>query len=52
MLLMPNGKDGKSFYFIKNDVSQDDIDEFVRINLQFIDAAKKWRNPIRVERSI
>ena len=38
---MPNGKEGKSFYFIKNDVTQKDIDEFVRINLQFIDAAYK-----------
>jgi len=41
VLLMPNGKEGKSFYFIKNDVTQKDIDEFVRINLQFIDAAYK-----------
>ena len=38
---MPNGKEGKSFYFIKNDVTQKDIDEFIKINLEFINTAYK-----------
>tara|TARA_B100001939_G_scaffold344216_1_gene358269 strand:+ start:1671 stop:1994 length:324 start_codon:yes stop_codon:yes gene_type:complete len=50
MLLMPNGKEGKSFYFIKNDVTQKDIDEFIKINLEFINTAyKKGEIPLELK---